>query len=115
MTFSAWFNTSWVLGGGEVGTIANNGGSFAGGKRYMINFVEGGRGQLTFDDDVNFRAFNSAGGLNDGQWHHVAIVRDNADVGNEAKLYVDGLLSGSQVYSGGSLDSPAGRRVGAFG
>jgi concanavalin A-like lectin/glucanase superfamily protein/ephrin receptor-like protein len=31
---------------------------------------------------------SAAGGLNDGQWHHVAVVRN----GNTASLYVDGVL-----------------------
>jgi len=65
--------------------------------RMMGNHESGTRGRVTteVDEDGGGRNYipvnSSRTGLNDGQWHHVAVVRDGASL----KLYIDGALSGS--------------------
>jgi hypothetical protein len=45
--------------------------------------------------------------VNDGQWHHVAWVRESTSSGNMTCLiYVDGALDTSKVYVSGALDNP---------
>lgn len=51
------------------------------------------------DQDGNATNYNVAAGtqaINDGQWHHVALVRQ----GNTTSLWVDGILSGSGASPG---------------
>ena len=43
--------------------------------------------------------------VNDGQWHHIAAVYDTSDILKEVKIYVDGVLEGTDAYAGGSIPS----------
>ncbi|MCA8964345.1 MAG: DUF1549 domain-containing protein [Planctomycetes bacterium] len=53
---------------------------------------------------------SSAGGFNDGKWHHVAFTRDQ--VTGRITLYVDGTLAGEGVGSKAKLDAPPRLLVG---
>lgn len=92
-TISAWIKTT--QSGTEPanrGTIFANGGDEAGGIRYAFAVNEEYLGTivLTTDNDTyKVQAFGKTA-VNDGNWHHVAGMR-NAD---QLRVYVDGALDG---------------------
>ncbi|MGJ8698081.1 MAG: sulfatase-like hydrolase/transferase [Verrucomicrobiaceae bacterium] len=63
--------------------------------------------------EVQGGAIVGATNLNDGQWHHVAVVCDDFDSSgtmdvNESKLYVDGVLDGIASASSRAIDTASG-------
>ncbi|MBN8456260.1 MAG: exo-alpha-sialidase [Verrucomicrobia bacterium] len=58
--------------------------------------VENGKARFLISDNTVERVFYSAATINDGQWHHIAAVRDATVPANkQLRLYIDGTLSGS--------------------
>ena len=58
--------------------------------------VESGKARFLISDNTLECVFSSSATINDGQWHHIAAVRDVTDPGaRQLRLYVDGVLSGS--------------------
>lgn len=58
--------------------------------------VESGKARFLISDNTVERVFSSSVSINDGQWHHVAAVRDATNASaKQLRLYVDGTLSGS--------------------
>ncbi|MCU0795981.1 MAG: exo-alpha-sialidase [Akkermansiaceae bacterium] len=56
--------------------------------------LEGGKARFLISDNASERFLSSTVAINDGQWHHIAAVRDVDDPGNrKLRLYVDGVLS----------------------
>jgi sialidase-1 len=57
--------------------------------------LEGGKARFLISDNAKECFFSSAATINDGQWHHIAAVRDVADpAARKLRLYIDGNLSG---------------------
>ena len=73
-----WWTGLWTDGTAAFVLIATNGTGGVG-SRLTGEFLEG--------NDV----------LTDGEWHHVAVVRDSAT--NENRLYVDGVLNDSVIIA----------------
>ena len=95
---SAWFNTQSDTLGGLVS-------SFSGASAYFsiemnsdgVGGVSTGRVAFVMDDTGGPTAIvSSRGGLNDGEWHHVAAVRN----GTQFILYIDGEPVGADADSG---------------
>ena len=117
LTIMAWVKTTIIVQGNFMG----KGGSFAGGKRYILAYEDGanaGRIKCDLDDDgplpgVGKRtALSSSNSLNDGNWHHAAAVRDNA--ANLLRLYIDGVEDVTVDITGmDSLDSTRSAVLGA--
>lgn len=58
--------------------------------------VESGKARFLISDNTVERVFSSTSSINDGQWHHIAVVRDASNAASkQLRLYIDGALSGS--------------------
>lgn len=73
--------------------------------------IEGDSIRALLDDTVTARFVNVEGDFTDGEWHHLALVRD----AHETVLYADGVRAGTAGPVSGSVsaDAPSGVRVGA--
>ena len=60
---------------------------------------------LTIDGAPAYNVGYAAGSTALNGWHHVAMVRDRGD--STVKLYVDGVLEGSEADASGDLTNPA--------
>lgn len=85
----------------DKGVIYAKGGDHGGGQRYGLYVNENqnpqGRATLIADDNVEKVMVNSSVLVNDGDWHHVAGLRDV----NDLRLYVDGLHDGTNNLPAG--------------
>ena len=75
---------------------------------FSKSFLEWGGWDITFDKNtknikfsIRDQAISSSTSFEDGQWHHVAVVRDAA--ANTYKLFVDYVEEASIEYSSGSV------------
>lgn len=58
--------------------------------------VENGKARFLVSDNSTERVFYSTANINDGQWHHIAAVRDATDPANkQLRLFIDGQPSGT--------------------
>jgi regulation of enolase protein 1 (concanavalin A-like superfamily) len=100
-SLSAWVkNTMTGTGDENKGCIVGNGGDTGGGHRYCMIVTEQQEGEVTLvvDDDSNKRqARGDATQVNDDVWHHVLGVRE----GDTIKIYIDGVLEGSEGLPAG--------------
>jgi len=112
-TIEAWIRTNGNFvpgaGGGVQGVIVDYG-SFVTGQRFTFNVLWGNAIRL----EVGGNGVSGSIAVNDGTWHHVAVVYTST--GNNVKLYVDGVLDtqGSLTVStntGTSTNVTIGRRV----
>ena len=78
--------------------------------------VEGGRVRFLVSDDTVESVLSSSATIDDGNWHHVAAVRDASVAGGkELRLYVDGAASGTVAdTTTGSLANGQALWVGRF-
>jgi sialidase-1 len=78
--------------------------------------VESGKARFLISDDTTERFFSSAALINDGQWHHIAAVRDATNpAAKKLRLYIDGNLSAEIAdTTTGSLANSQSLWVGRF-
>ncbi|MFQ6026036.1 MAG: LamG-like jellyroll fold domain-containing protein [Dehalococcoidia bacterium] len=93
--------------------ILRKGSTASGADWYKLEIINSTQ---TFRFDINTSeklttAVVSPGSYNDGQWHHVAGVRDVE--GGQLRLYVDGQLVDTEVDPGGSTDNPSNLAIGS--
>jgi hypothetical protein len=100
-SFSIWFRSNTNYGAGDYGSIVTN---RVGTSEYFILRQEPDERLLfTADDGSNPNAlFYPSGAINDNQWHHVVITRKAST--NTFKMYVDGVLNGTDTNMDSSLD-----------
>ena len=67
-------------------------------------FINGNVGQIYWQDNSNSISVHVGSGLNDGNWHHVAIVR-NGSGSNNQKMYIDGTAESTQTGSSATTQS----------
>ncbi|MHC4642642.1 MAG: LamG domain-containing protein [Planctomycetota bacterium] len=102
-TVSAWVKTTMSgTGDGDAskGVIYSKGGDQGGGHRYglYVNENQGTQGRITLiTDDNSNKVMVDGSVINDGEWHHVAGMRD----GNDLHLYLDGLPNGTDNLPAG--------------
>ncbi|MHC4556088.1 MAG: LamG domain-containing protein [Planctomycetota bacterium] len=99
-TISAWIMTTQSgTGDDNKGTVFAKGGDHTDGIRYTlaVNEQESGEITLTTDDNTTKAYAASSVLVNDGAWHHVVGMR----IGNELRVYVDGLLGGTNTVPDG--------------
>jgi sialidase-1 len=79
--------------------------------------VNNGKLQFLVSDYGRQSILNPANLVNDGQWHHVAAIRDAANPASKVlRLYLDGLLIGSMADSStGTLANSESINIGCFG
>lgn len=82
-TIETWINTQSVAGGEEIVSWGSN----ATGQKWLIRLNNVGRVR------VEINGGNSIGttAVDDGQWHHIAVVSDGSNSTN-IKIYIDGQL-----------------------
>src|SRR5690606_8477249 len=74
--------------------------SIPAGARFTLNIVWGNAIRV----EVGGNGIGGTTPLNDGQWHHVAVVYDPSST-TTVKLYVDGTLDGSGNFSGVTVNT----------
>ena len=67
-------------------------------------FINGTVGKIYWQDNSNSISVHVGSGLNDGNWHHVAIVR-NGSGSNNQKMYIDGTAESTQTGSSATTQS----------
>ena len=96
-TVAFWVQTSDCL---ELYDLVGNRADPGHGNYFSVRMS--GDGYVTAEVDENSRGTNyigvrsSCGGLNDGQWHHIAVTR----CGTDLNLYIDGELSSTGCARG---------------
>ncbi len=106
-TVAAWFRTEPREGGQALFWAHSSADERA---KWRIA-IEGAQLRAVLDDTVTARIVAVPRDFADGEWHHIALVRDTA----ETVLYADGERAGSAgpVPGSVSIDPPAGVRIGA--
>jgi hypothetical protein len=94
-TVSAWIKTTQI----DKGTIFAKGGDNSGGIRYTLATHEANANKLTLTVDDNTTKVQALGAtvVIDGQWYHVAAMRQ----GTTISVYVNGVLDGTTTVSSG--------------
>ncbi|MDX6281316.1 MAG: hypothetical protein QOH03_2387 [Kribbellaceae bacterium] len=96
-TVEAWFKQSFTRGGRIIGFGNSKTGNSSSNDRMLYLRSNG---QITFGvNDGSQRTINSASNKNNSAWHHAVGTFDNGSM----KLYVDGVLAGSQTIGQASL------------
>jgi hypothetical protein len=97
-TITAWIKTTQT----DRGTIFGNGGDDSGGVRYTFATHESNDDRMTLTTDDDSTKVYTEGGtvVIDGQWYHVAAMRD----GTEFRVYVNGVLDGTNTAPGADYD-----------
>ena len=78
--------------------------------------VESGKARFLISDNTTERFLSSAALINDGQWHHIAAVRDATNpAAKKLRLYIDSQLSGETTdTTTGSLANSQSLWIGRF-
>lgn len=83
------------------------------GGEWWLRVQTGGTVTFLWDDGANELTVSSTTAIDDGEWHHVAAVRDA--VANELRLYIDGVLEGTTPdVTTGDIANGLPLTVGAF-
>ncbi len=107
MTVEAWFNTTNSTHYNSIATIEKT----AAGSNDFLQILTNSSGNIYLDDANNAQIITTSESYNDGNWHHVAFVR-NAAI-KTIYLYVDGDLKGTRTYTySGSIDPDMELRFG---
>ena len=93
---SAWFKTSAAASQAILDSLGTNGDRFF--MELKADGTVGGYFTTQASTGNCWVVLESAAGLNDNQWHHVALIRNGARTG---ELYVDNTLVASDVNNGG--------------
>jgi hypothetical protein len=89
-TLESWFNTS--ASGDYQRILLKNADSLDGGQQYSIDVDANGYAELRFNNNSSGSTFLKTDiKVNDGTWHHMAAVFDNAN--DLISIYVDGQLN----------------------
>ena len=103
-TVEAWIDTASTAGGRIIQQRDKAG--FNGEYMFGVN-ADGTLNFTLYANGYQFN-FNSSGKVNDGKWHHVAVVRSG---GTNGLIYIDGTVAGSQTSAtAGSLDATLNNR-----
>ena len=112
-TIEAWINTtsnSVPGSGGGIQHVIVDMGTFSTGMRFTFNILWSNAIRI----EVGGSGLSGSIAVNDGSWHHVAVVYDPSST-NKLKLYVDGVLdiegNISTAINTGSGNLIIGRRV----
>jgi|GEM_PF-4798151 len=91
-TVECWIKTSSTVNTQQV--LVNWGSMSPNGSRFTFNTIQNGRIRI----ELGGNGFNSNGRINDGNWHHVAIVYDHQAT-LKASLYIDGALDTARNFT----------------
>ncbi len=96
ITLSAWINTTSSSTQDIIGKD-----SISSGTRSFNLVLVSGVARLTVFKSNSASSVNSTSSVDDGNWHHVLGVNDGTDL----KIYVDGVLEGTNSGGGGTFDN----------
>ena len=96
ITLSAWFNTSSSNTQTIIGKDSINSNT-----RSFLLLVISGVVRFTIFQSNSSSLIDGTSTVNDGNWHHVLAVNDGTDL----KIYVDGVLEGTNSGGGGTIDN----------
>ena len=115
---SAFTVEFWMKGAASTGniqrTVVDKSHGFIDSTGWAFQIIPGGRMALNIGTGGglgNFPGILSAASVLDDQWRHFAGTYDNSDIGQELKLYIDGVLEGSlstAQYVGNTRDIQIG-------
>ena len=94
MTWNFWIKTSQT-GVGRI--ISKDDGT----NRTYISYINVGNVSWVAWFGGVAKNATSAGTVNDGAWHMITLMHD----GNDLKIYIDGLLDGSNIGAGATMDT----------
>lgn len=104
-TFSFWLRTA-ARSSPELQTLFSYGSNFSG-ARYVLRLdnTENVASDQALRLEVNAGQMTGTRPLNDGVWHHVAVVNDDFNASgqanvNETRFYIDGVLDPPSSFSG---------------
>ncbi|MFA5431436.1 MAG: LamG-like jellyroll fold domain-containing protein [Candidatus Paceibacterota bacterium] len=108
-SFGAWINTSFCSNSAWNFIIEGN----SCGGDVLFGIINDNSGKVNFGGECNvpFGGVSSAVSVCDGKWHYVVGTYDKYLALNQAKIYVDGLLS-NQKNASGSFVSTASMSFG---
>lgn len=86
-TVEAWIRTTAITAGNQK--VIVDWGSMTNGTRFTMNLLQNNSLRL----EVGGNGITCTTAVNDGFWHHVAVVYDPAVSTNQIKLYIDGALN----------------------
>ena len=99
-TIEMWVKSSTNPTSGNMNLVGQWGGNDKGyAVRYSLaeeSFDGWGFQYCTNEQGTDINTINGSTGIADGQWHHLAVVRESSTI----KLYTDGILSSSTSISG---------------
>lgn len=107
-TVECWIKTSSTLTSQQV---LVNWGSMVNGTRFTFNTIGNGKVRI----EIGGNGFNSNRTINDGNWHHVAVIYDHQAV-LKASLFIDGALDTARNFTLGvntsnSIPITIGKRI----
>ena len=93
-TVECWVRTSDTIG--EI-VSAFNSGATSYGWLFAIGFPSGAAGRLTayHNNGSTSQTFTGTGTINNGQWHHVAVVRSRSTL----RFFIDGVLDSTHTVT----------------
>jgi hypothetical protein len=98
---ASWSVSAWIKMPATTDNrnIVSKGGDNTGGIRYMLGVSETDdhKACLTLDDNVTKVQSTSSATVDDNQWHQIVGIRD----GSSLRLYVDGVLDGTNTLPDG--------------
>ncbi len=100
MTIEAWFNTTNATGYNSIATMEPNNPS----ADNFFQLLTTSTGEVYLKDANNSPIILSPLSYNDGNWHHVAFVRNS--VAQEVSLYIDAIFIASETYTVSATFNP---------
>jgi hypothetical protein len=92
-TISTWVKPNGYSTEIDTAIVSNYAGNNSGLQHFGLRLTRAGRAGMFYNDGSGFRGFQSPSQITGGNWHHVVGVFSS---GNEAKIYVDGVLQNSR-------------------
>ncbi|MFO0941314.1 MAG: LamG-like jellyroll fold domain-containing protein [Pirellulales bacterium] len=113
-TWSTWFNVDYfdVQTSYLIADVASSNTTLSQGSLTLStsNVLSWRQSTNTSSSDGSVTA-NAA--VNNNQWYHVAVVRD--DAAKTVKMYLNGTLVGASTYTGTVISAPATKKLGSAG
>ncbi len=110
-TIVTWFKTTTTAQDAFLGYSPSNGSGAGQDLRFMVN-GNGGDTTGKLRMEVNSGGFEFGSGLNDGNWHMVALIMNAGDGINDVDVYIDGTYTtrgggGTLINTLGTVTTPA--------
>jgi hypothetical protein len=105
-TIEAWVKTTQNIPFARLVTKS------VGGQQSYSLCVNNGKAHIRFDNGFDANSTESTININDGNWHHIAGVRNSST--NRLEIYVDGVLNNVEVKAGNPIPGTESVSIGRF-